>query len=54
MSKKVIVIIPTLNENDNVIFLFDTIVKKQKLPILFIDDNSVDGTRDKIFELSKK
>ena len=54
MSKKIIIIIPTLNENDNVIFLYDSIVKKQKIPILFIDDNSTDGTRDKIFELSRK
>ena len=54
MKKKVLTIIPTLNENDNITFLYNTIVKKQKIPILFIDDNSTDGTRDKILDLSKK
>ena len=52
--KKVIIIIPTLNENDNILFLYEAIVKKQKIPILFIDDSSNDGTRDKILSLSKK
>ncbi len=54
MKKKIITIIPTLNENDNIFFLYKIIVKKFKIPILFIDDNSDDGTRDKILELSKK
>ena len=54
MKKKKLVIIPTLNENENIIFLFDVIVKRFKLPILFIDDNSDDGTRDIILELAKK
>ena len=54
MNKKIITIIPTLNENDNIDYLFKTIIKQQKIPILFIDDNSIDGTRDKIIELSKK
>ena len=54
MKKKVIIIIPTLNENDNILFLYEAIVKKQKIPILFIDDSSNDGTRDKILSLSKK
>ena len=35
-------------------FLYEAIVKKQKIPILFIDDSSNDGTRDKILSLSKK
>ena len=30
MKKKVIIIIPTLNENDNILFLYRAIVKKQK------------------------
>ena len=37
-----------------IFFCIKTIVKKQKIPILFIDDNSNDGTRDKIKKLSKK
>ena len=51
---KNIIIIPTLNESDNIIYLFKLIVKKFKIPILFIDDNSNDGTREKILDLSKK
>lgn len=54
MTKKIVTIIPTLNENDNIFFLYDIIVKKNKIPILFVDDNSTDGTRDKILLLSKK
>ena len=54
MFKKKIVIIPTLNESENIFFLFDIIVKRFKIPILFIDDNSKDGTRDKILDLAKK
>ncbi len=54
MPKNAVVVIPTLNENENIYFLYKIIVKKFKIPILFIDDNSNDGTRDKIIELSKK
>lgn len=54
MTKKIVTIIPTLNENDNIFFLYNIIVKKHKIPILFIDDNSNDGTREKILLLSKK
>ena len=54
MSEKKLVIIPTLNENENIIFLFNEIVKRFKIPILFIDDNSTDGTRDLILDLAKK
>ena len=51
---KNLIIIPTLNENDNINYLFKLIVKKFKIPILFIDDNSNDGTQEKILKLSKK
>ncbi len=54
MTEKKLVIIPTLNENENIIFLFNEIVKRFKIPILFIDDNSTDGTRDLILDLAKK
>ena len=54
MPEKSIVVIPTLNENDNIHFLYKNIVQKFKIPILFIDDNSIDGTRDKIKKFSKK
>ena len=51
---KNIIVIPTLNENDNINYLYKSIVKKFNIPILFIDDNSNDGTREKILSLSKK
>ena len=51
---KNIIIIPTLNENDNINYLFKLIVEKFRIPILFIDDNSKDGTQEKILNLSKK
>ncbi len=51
---KNIIIIPTLNENDNINYLFKLIVKKLKTPILFVDDNSKDGTRETILDLSKR
>ena len=51
---KNIIIIPTLNENDNINYLFRLIVKKLKIPILFVDDNSKDGTQEKILDLSKR
>ena len=54
MTKKKLVIIPTLNENENIIYLFNIIIKRFKIPILFIDDNSTDGTRDLILDLAKK
>ena len=52
---KKIVIIPTLNENNNVDILVSKLLKIDKnLDLLFIDDNSTDGTRQNIFNLSKK
>ena len=52
---KKIVIIPTLNENKNINILVLKILKiDQSLDLLFIDDNSTDGTKQKIIRLSKK
>lgn len=52
---KTIVIIPTYNENDNILKLHNNLTKlKIKLDILFVDDNSTDGTKEKILQLSKK
>tara|TARA_B100000963_G_scaffold278766_1_gene247210 strand:- start:4635 stop:5336 length:702 start_codon:yes stop_codon:yes gene_type:complete len=49
-----ILIIPTLNEKKNIITLFRKIKRvDQKLNILFVDDNSTDGTRDEILNLKK-
>ena len=50
-----LLIIPTLNERKNITSLFEKIKKiDQKLNILFIDDNSTDGTREEILFLKKK
>ena len=52
---KKIVVIPTLNENKNIDILFSNLSKLNiKFDLLFIDDNSRDGTQKKIIELSKK
>ena len=49
------VIIPTLNEENNILKLYNKIIKtKTNLDILFIDDNSSDNTRLIIQKLSKK
>ena len=53
--KKNIILIPTYNEFKNISIITNKIFK-QKIhsDILFIDDNSTDGTKEKIIELSKK
>ena len=52
---KKIIVIPTLNENKNISILFSNLLKLNlKFDLLFIDDNSTDGTQKKIIELSKK
>ena len=50
-----LIIIPTLNEKKNIKRLFSQI-KKQKInsDILFIDDNSIDGTRKEIINFKRK
>ena len=50
-----LIIIPTLNEKKNIKKLFFQIHKlKLKSDILFIDDNSTDGTREEIINFNKK
>ena len=53
---KILIIIPVLNEENNVILIYKMINKnlKQKFDILFIDDNSIDETRKNIKNLKKK
>ena len=52
---KICLIIPTLNEEKNIIKLFNSIKKTQiKLNILFVDDNSSDQTQKLIIFLKKK
>ena len=50
-----LLIIPTLNEKKNILNLYKGIKKNNiKLDILFVDDNSSDGTRLQIINLQKK
>ena len=52
---KTCLIIPTLNEKNNVTKILEKIHKtKTKLDIIFIDDNSTDGTQAEIQSLKKK
>lgn len=52
---KTCVIVPTLNEKNNVYKLIEKIRKtKIKLDVLFIDDNSNDGTQNEIKSLKRK
>ena len=54
MKKKICVLIPTLNEEDNILGIIEKIKKtKIKLDVLFIDDNSTDDTQ-KIIRIIKK
>lgn len=57
MQKELLIIIPVLNEADNIIPIINQIFKylvNKKKHILFIDDNSTDGTREKIYSMQKK
>ena len=50
-----ILIIPTLNEKKNILKLYNKLIKfNYGLDILFVDDNSIDGTREEIIKLRKK
>ena len=53
--KQICIIIPVLNEEKNIFNIYKKI-KKTKIPtdILFIEDNSLDKTREHILNLSKK
>ena len=52
---KFLIIIPTLNENKNITIIYKKIVTLyKKVNILFIDDNSTDGSQKEIINLKKK
>jgi dolichol-phosphate mannosyltransferase len=52
MHSKSLIIIPTYNEKENVERMIDTVLKlKLNFHVLFIDDNSPDGTA-KLIELA--
>ena len=55
MKTKSLIIIPTYNEKENVERMIDTIVSLAKeFDVLFVDDNSPDGTADLIEKTIKK
>jgi len=57
MNKKISIIIPCLNEEKNVRKIYIAIKKKFKeksYEIIFVDDDSIDGTQKEILKLTKK
>ena len=58
MAKNITIIIPTLNERDNVERLIEllscTLSDRNDWEVVFVDDNSTDGTLDKLQELSRQ
>ena len=54
MAQKILVIIPTYNELENIQKLIpDILGRYNKSDVLIVDDNSPDGTGDYVEELSK-
>ena len=51
---KIIIIIPVYNEKKNINLLYSKIRKFNNFPILYINDNSNDGTTQEIKKLQKK
>ena len=61
MTEKIIVMLPTYNEKENIGKMIEILenevfpeIKKQKMSILNVDDNSPDGTSDIVAEKMKK
>ena len=55
MKKKILILLPTLNEVHHIVNLYEKILKQNVNPdILFIDDGSVDGTWEEIMKIKKK
>ena len=53
--KKILIIIPTLNEKGNISIILKKIKRyNSKVSILFVDDNSYDGTLIEIKSYQKK
>ena len=55
-KKKFLIIIPVYNEKNNIKLIVEKILKnfKKRLSILFIDDNSTDGTREEIYKVRRR
>ena len=55
MNNKILLVIPTLNEFGNIQKIYKKIQSSnKKINILFIDDNSIDGSKEIIINLKKK
>ena len=55
MTKNVLLVIPTLNEYGNIQKIYKKIKKNnKKIKLLFIDDNSNDGSQKILIDLKKK
>ena len=57
MQNKILIIIPTLNEVNNILPIIKKIFKymhNETKHVLFVDDNSNDGTREKIYLAQKR
>ena len=54
MPKRILVIIPVLNEVKNIRPIVKKLKKSNKFDVLFIDDNSKDGTVQNILKEKKK
>ena len=54
MPKRVLIIIPVLNEVKNIKPIVNKLKKNNKFDILFIDDNSKDGTVQNILKEKKR
>jgi len=55
MSSKILLVIPTLNEFGNIQKIYKKIQStNKKINVLFIDDNSTDGSKEIIVNLKKK
>ena len=51
----IVIIVPTLNEKENIKILFNKLIAtKIKFDLLFIDDNSIDGTQEEIKKLEEE
>ena len=53
MPKRILIIIPVLNEVKNIKPIVNKLKKNNKFDILFIDDNSKDGTVQNILKEKK-
>ena len=53
--KKIIIIVPTLNERGNIEILYEKLKKENiNFDLLFVDDNSTDGSKETIKNLAEK